>query len=135
MNCPDTLMDQQPTIYELVGGEPVFKQLVERFYAKIEADSLLRPMFPDDLTEGKRWQFLFLSQFFGGPSTYNDERGHPRLRLRHMPFPIDRVAREHWLAHMLAALDEVGIDEPMRTMMRSYFERASEHMINVFEGD
>jgi hemoglobin len=127
-------MDQQPTIYELVGGEPVFKQLVDRFYAKIEADPVLRPMFPEDMAEGKRWQFLFLSQFFGGPATYHEERGHPRLRMRHMPFVIDRKAREHWLWHMLEAVDEVGIEEPMRTMMRSYFERASEHMINV-EGE
>jgi hemoglobin len=128
-------MDHERSIYELVGGEAVFKQLVDVFYAKIEADPVLRPMFPDDLTEGKRWQFLFLSQFFGGPSTYNDERGHPRLRMRHMPFVIDRKARQHWLSHMLDAVDEVGIHEPMRTMMRSYFERASEHMINVMEGD
>ncbi len=128
-------MNQERTIYELVGGEPVFKQLVDRFYAKIEADPVLRPMFPEDMEAGKRWQFLFLSQFFGGPTTYNDERGHPRLRMRHMPFVIDREAREHWLRHMVEAVDEVGIEEPMRTMMRSYFERASEHMINVAEGD
>ncbi len=89
-------------------------------------------MFPDDLEAGKHWQFLFLTQFFGGPARYAQERGHPRLRMRHMPFPIDRMARDHWLGHMLAAIDEAGIEEPARSTMREYFERASEHMINLY---
>jgi hemoglobin len=88
-------------------------------------------MFPDDLEPGKRWQFLFLTQFFGGPQRYAVERGHPRLRMRHFPFPIDESARDRWLGHMLAALDEVGVEEPMRGMMRDYFVRAAAHMVNV----
>ncbi len=79
---------------------------------------------------GKHAQFLFLSQFFGGPTTYAEERGHPRLRMRHDPFVIDQRARDHWLGHMIAAVDEVGIDEPMRSVMVDYFVRASTHMIN-----
>lgn len=121
------------TIYEQVGGEETFRRLVEEFYARIEKDDLLRPMFPQDREPGKRWQFLFLSQFFGGPQDYGVERGHPRLRLRHIPFAIDAEARDRWLMHMLAAIDSVGIDEPMRSVMREYFERASTHMINVGE--
>lgn len=119
------------TVYELIGGEAVFKRLVDAFYARVERDAALRPMFPADLEPGKRYQFLFLMQYFGGPAQYGVERGHPRLRMRHNPFPIDRQARDLWLGHMLAAIDEVGIVEPARSEMRTYFERASEFMINV----
>lgn len=123
----------QHTIYDLVGGEPTFRHLVDDFYRRVQADAELRAIFPEDLEEGKRWQFLFLSQFFGGPQHYAAERGHPRMKMRHMPFPINRKLRDRWLGHMLAAVDEVGIEEPMRTVMRDYFERASEHMINQNE--
>lgn len=121
---------EQLTLYERVGGESTFHRLVEAFYRRVEADPVLRPMFPADLEEGKHAQYLFLMQFFGGPQTYMQERGHPRLRMRHFPFPIDQQARDHWLQHMLDALDEVGVAEPMRSEMRDYFERASTHMIN-----
>lgn len=121
--------DQQ-TLYDLVGGEVTFRRLVDVFYANVEADPVLRPIFPADLEAGKHWQFLFLSQFFGGPTTYSEQRGHPRLRMRHDPFPIDQQARDHWLRHMIDAVDAVGIEEPMRSMMTDYFERASTHMIN-----
>ncbi len=124
------MQGDQPSLYELVGGETTFRRLVDLFYAKVEADPDLRPIFPLELEAGKHWQFLFLSQFFGGPTAYAEQRGHPMLRMRHMPFTIDRAAREHWLGHMLAALDELGIEEPMRSVMTDYFERASEHMIN-----
>jgi hemoglobin len=123
--------EQEQTIYEIVGGDATFQRMVDIFYAKVEADPVLRPMFPDDLEPGKRWQFLFLTQFFGGPTRYALERGHPRLRMRHNPFPIDQEARDHWLQHMLAAIDEVGISEPARSEMRDYFERGSAFMINV----
>ena len=124
---------QEPSfpVYDSVGGEPTFQRLVDAFYARVEADALLRPLFPADLAEGKRAQRLFLIQFFGGPPAYALERGHPRLRMRHAPFRINRAARDRWLGHMLAAIDEVGIDEPARTVMRDYFERASLQMINV----
>lgn len=123
--------EQEQSIYEMVGGDPTFQRLVDLFYAKVEADPVLRPMFPDDMEPGKRWQFLFLTQFFGGPARYALERGHPRLRMRHGPFPIDQQARDHWLQHMLEAIDEVGIAEPARAEMRDYFERSSTFMINV----
>lgn len=121
------------TIYDLVGGEPTIRHLVDVFYRRVEQDAELRLIFPDDLEEGKRWQFLFLVQFFGGPQHYAGERGHPRMKMRHMPFAINRRRRDLWLQYMLEAVDEVGIEEPMRTFMRSYFERASEHMINQDE--
>ncbi len=125
------MTDQAESVYTIAGGEAVFRRLVDLFYQKVEADPMLRPLFPDDLEPGKRWQLLFLMQFFGGPALYAEERGHPRLRQRHWPFPIDQQARDHWLAHMLAAIDEAGIPEPARGEMRLYFERASTMMMNV----
>ena len=118
------------SVFEMAGGEQPFRALVDAFYGKIAADPVLRPMFPDDLEESKRWQFLFLIQFFGGPRRYLEERGHPRLRMRHFPFAIDQRARDHWLRHMLEAIDEAGIVDPARGQMREYFERASTFLIN-----
>lgn len=119
------------TVYDQVGGDSTFQRLVDVFYARIAADAVLRPLFPADLEPGKRWQFLFLTQLFGGPARYAAERGHARLRLRHMPFAIDREVRDRWLGHMLAAVDAVGISEPARGTMREYFERSSMFMINT----
>lgn len=123
-------MSDVPSIYELAGGAPAFRRLVDAFYARVEQDPLLRPMFPADLAPGKEHQLLFLTQYFGGPSTYSALRGHPRLRMRHAPFPIDEAARDAWLNHMLAALDEAAIPEPARSAMQAYFERAASAMIN-----
>lgn len=125
------MAQEEKMVYELVGGDPIFERLVEVFYRNVEHDPALRPMFPQDLEPGKRWQFLFLTQFFGGPARYAQERGHPRLRMRHMPFPIDETARDRWLAHMLSAIDEVGVAEPARSAMRDYFERGSSFMVNL----
>ena len=118
------------SVYELLGGEDPLRLLVDAFYDKVEADAILRPMYPADLGESKRRLFLFLLQFFGGPARYSEERGHPRLRMRHFPFAIDRQARDHWLDHICAAIDETGIEEPARSMMRDYFERSSAFLIN-----
>ena len=118
------------TLYERVGGDETFQQLVDVFYERIAEDPLLRPMFPDDLAPGKYRQFLFLTQYWGGPARYQEERGHPRLRMRHAPFPINEAARDAWVGHMVAAIDEVGIEEPDRTLLIEYFERAATFMIN-----
>jgi len=120
----------QPSVFDMVGGEPTFRKLVDLFYAKVEADPNLRPLFPDDLEPGKHWQYLFLMQYWGGPGQYAAERGHPRLRMRHAPFAIDASARDAWVRHMHAAIDEVGIQEPARSMMRDYFDRGATFMIN-----
>ena len=127
--------DDAQTIYDFIGGDATFQKLVDTFYAKVEADETLRTMFPDDLEPGKRWQFLFLTQYFGGPARYADERGHPRLRMRHMPFPIDGDARSRWLQYMLEAIDEINIAEPARGIMNNYFERASAMMVNMHRVD
>jgi hemoglobin len=129
------MSDHEISVYEFVGGEPVIREIVRRFYDRIEADPVLRPMVPDDLGPGREYQALFLIQYFGGPRTYLDVRGHPRLRARHMPFVIDQQARDHWLQHMLDAIDDVGVEEPARGVMRQYFERASEFMINHMDGN
>ncbi len=123
-------MSTDQTVYELAGGEPAFRRLVDAFYARVEQDPLLRPMFPADMEPGKEHQRLFLIQYFGGPATYSGQRGHPRLRMRHAPFPIGQAARDAWLGHMLAAIDEAAIPEPARAAMQRYFEMAATAMIN-----
>ena len=129
------MANNMQSVYEMLGGEEPFRELVNAFYDKVEKDTVLRPMFPDDLTEGKYWQFLFLLQFFGGPTRYMQERGHPRLRMRHFPFAIDQEARDHWLEHMLASIDEVGIEDPARSIMRDYFIKSSTFLINRFDDE
>lgn len=126
------MSNMEASIYERIGGEETLRRLVDEFYARVEQDPVLRPVFPDDLEPGKEWQFLFLSQYFGGPADYNVMRGHPRLRARHMPYAIDQRAQQAWLDHMLEAIDVVGIQEPMRAEMREYFKRSSEVMINRY---
>lgn len=118
------------TVFEQAGGDDAFRRLVDSFYARIERDPLLRPLFPPDLGPGKEHQFLFLTQFFGGPPRYSDVRGHPRLRARHLPFPIASPEAEAWLAHMLAAVDEAGIPEPARGKMRGYFTYTARFLRN-----
>ncbi|WP_322488463.1 globin [Chloroflexus sp.] len=121
------------TIYEQIGGEPTFRRIVDIFYARVEADPRLRPMFPADLEPGKEHQRLFLMQYFGGPRTYSERRGHPRLRMRHAPFPIGPAERDAWLEHMLAALDEAGVPEPARSVMTDYFRNAAQAMMNQWD--
>jgi len=125
----------EKTVYEQVGGEATFRHLVDAFYARVERDEQLRAMFPDDLEPGKKWQFLFLMQYWGGPARYQAERGHPRLRMRHAPYPITSEARDRWVQHMLDAIDEVGIQEPARSTMRADFERGASFMVNQFAVD
>jgi hemoglobin len=124
-------MSEQLTIYEIAGGDAPFQRLVDSFYARVERDPLLRPLFPADLEPGKERQFLFITQYFGGPARYNAQRGHPRLRMRHAPFAIGQAERDAWAGHMLAAIDEAGFVEPARSALREYFERAATFLINA----
>jgi hemoglobin len=126
-------MNEQ-TVYAQIGAEAI-RQLVDDFYARIEQDPELRPLFPEELEQGKEHQYLFLVQYFGGPGDYSQQRGHPRLKLRHAPFPIGLRQSELWLGHMLAAIDAVGIAEPARTTMHEYFKRAAPSMVNQFESE
>jgi hemoglobin len=118
------------TLYDRVGGDAWFEALVDRFYAGVADDPVLRPLYPDDLEPAKRRLTLFLIQFWGGPQTYSDERGHPRLRMRHFPFAVDAAARDAWLTHMTAAVREGGLSSLDEQQVLSYFARAAEHMVN-----
>src|SRR6476469_9772842 len=97
--------EQVAGMYERVGGDEWFAALVERFYAAVATAPALRPLYPDDLTEPKAHLTGFLIQYWGGPTTYSDERGHPRLRMRHLGFRVGTAERDHWLAHMAGAVD------------------------------
>ncbi len=132
MNEAGEGLDEAPvTVYQAVGGAPFFEALVERFYQGVEGDPLLRPMYPSDLTTA-RWSLsAFLIQYWGGPSDYSDRKGHPRLRMRHAPFVIDQAAREAWMTHMLAALDESETDPEIKQTMVDYFTMAADHMVNA----
>jgi hemoglobin len=122
-------------LFEAVGGQPFFDELVGRFYRGVEADPVLRPLYPDDLTDSARHLALFLGQYWGGPTTYSDERGHPRLRMRHAPFVIGATERDAWLRHMAAALDslvhERDVHPAIEARMLDYFGMAADGMINT----
>jgi hemoglobin len=125
------MAEEEPlNLHDLVGGLPTFQELVNHFYDAVEEDPLLRPMYPESLDESREHLALFLSQFFGGPPEYSGRRGHPRLRARHLPFLIDVPQRNAWVEHMLAAIDETGIQEPARSHLRQYFSEAATFLIN-----
>ncbi|HLY67386.1 MAG TPA: globin [Chloroflexota bacterium] len=127
-------MAERMTIYEAVGGAPTFERLVNTFYGSVEKDPLLRPLYPEDLSGPRRHLTLFLIQFFGGPSTYSEERGHPALRMRHMPFTIGREERDAWMRHMMAALDKLELSELVQEQFRGYFDGAATFLMNQPEG-
>jgi hemoglobin len=125
---------QEQTFYELVGGEPTFRKLVHRFYQGVAEDPLLRPMYPeDDLGPAEERLTLFLIQYWGGPRTYSDNRGHPRLRMRHAPFTVDRAAHDAWLRHMRAAVDELELQPELEQQLWDYLTYAAASMINTAE--
>ena len=118
------------TIYEVIGTEG-FERLVAAFYQHVSDDPVLRPLYPEeDLTGAERRLRMFLIQYFGGPQDYSAERGHPRLRMRHMPFKIGEAERDAWIAAMLGALDDAEIPEPAHTTMREYFQGAATFLVN-----
>ncbi len=119
-------------MYGAVGGQPFFDRLVDRFYDGVEADPVLLRLYPhpDDLTDARRHLALFLGQYWGGPSTYSDERGHPRLRMRHAPFAIGIEERDHWLAAMQGALDALAPAPEVRDAFDAYFAMAADSMRN-----
>jgi len=118
------------TVYAAVGGSETFDRIVERFYVGVADDPTLRPMYPADLEESRRRLSLFLQQYFGGPSTYSQERGHPRLRMRHFPFAIGQAERDAWMRHMRAAVEAEGLPPEIETLLLDYFDRAATFMIN-----
>jgi hemoglobin len=124
--------DRPMTFYEAVGGEETFRRIVEHFYAGVAADPLLRSLYPDDELEAAAVRLrMFLIQYWGGPSTYSEQRGHPRLRMRHAPFPIGSAARDAWLHHMREALDSVALPAEYDQTLWTYLSNAAESMRNV----
>lgn len=119
------------TVYERAGGMPFFERLVGRFYGAVATDPVLRPLYPEaDLAGAQRRLTLFLAQYWGGPRTYDDERGHPRLRMRHAPFVIDRAARDRWLELMRGALAAESLEPDVAAQLDAYFEMAADAMQN-----
>lgn len=125
------MSDEGVTLFEAVGGMPFFELLVDAFYEGVVIDSVLRPLYPDDDMDGARHRLtLFLAQYWGGPLTYLDERGHPRLRLRHMPFTVGPLQRDRWLVHMVHAVHTCTDDAELRAVLLDYFVPAAEHLRN-----
>jgi hemoglobin len=125
------LASPRQSFYVAVGGEPTFRRIVGRFYEEVATDHLLRALYPDDdLGPAEERLTLFLMQYWGGPTTYSDERGHPRLRMRHHPFVIGPAARDAWLRAMRIAVDEAQVPEPYRTELWDYFVTVAENMMN-----
>jgi hemoglobin len=120
------------SLFEEVGGSPFFDQLVERFYEGVATDDVLLPLYPEqsDLSGAKERLTLFLQQYWGGPTTYSDERGHPRLRQRHFPFVIGERERDRWMVHMMAAVDELSPNDSVHQQLMEYMTMASTAMIN-----
>ncbi|GAA2597364.1 globin [Streptomyces axinellae] len=130
MEIPRGSLETQ-TFYEQVGGEDTFRRLVRRFYQGVAEDPLLRPMYPEeDLGPAEERLTLFLMQYWGGPRTYSDSRGHPRLRMRHVPFKVDRAAHDAWLRHMRDAVDSLELPEPLETKLWDYLVYAAGSMVN-----
>ena len=118
-------------VFEAAGGEPTFRLLVARFYAGVAEDPILRPLYPEeDLANAEERLGLFLIQYWGGPTTYSDLRGHPRLKMRHLPFAIGQKERDAWLARMTAAVESLELLAGVRDAFLEYFEAASRAMIN-----
>jgi hemoglobin len=119
------------SFYTAVGGEETFRRIVGRFYAEVAADEVLRPLYPEeDLGPAEERLRLFLMQYWGGPHTYSDNRGHPRLRMRHAGFQVGPLQRDAWLRAMRVAVDEAGLAEEHRAQLWNYLEMAANSLVN-----
>lgn len=129
-------MDQleQQSFYDAVGGHETFRMIVSHFYVLVREDEILRPMYPDDDLDGAENRLrMFLEQYWGGPRTYSDQRGHPRLRMRHIPFRIGLIERDAWLRCMhsaVASIDSETLDDDHRAQLIAYLEMAAQAMVN-----
>ena len=120
------------SFYDAVGGAPTFERLVASFYRGVAQDEPLRALYPEaDLAAAERRLRMFLEQYFGGPKTYSEERGHPRLRMRHVHYPVTLDMRDRWLRHMLDALESLALPEAHAEAMREYFVRAADMLVNA----
>lgn len=122
--------DPDQTPYELIGGAETVRNLVNAFYARVAQDPDLSPIFPDDFTEVKEKQYMFLTQFLGGPHLYSQVHGHPMLRKRHLPFPITPRRAKAWLACMSGAMDDIRLQGPVRDFIFARLSQVARHMVN-----
>ena len=117
-----------------MGGHATFERLVHAFYRGVADDEVLRPLYPEsDLGPAEERLRLFLEQYWGGPTTYSDQRGHPRLRMRHAPYRVDELARDHWLQHMGAAVDELELPNADRDELWGYLVMAAHSLVNTLD--
>ena len=125
-------MPDEPSLYDAAGGMPFFESLVDRFYSGVATDPDLRAIYPepDDLSGARHRLTLFLAQYWGGPTSYDQERGHPRLRMRHAPFAIGPAERDAWLGHMREAIAWSNPPQSVAARLHSYFDMAAEAMRN-----
>ncbi len=122
------------SFFDAVGGHPTFERIVRAFYANVPGDPILSPMYPGHDMEGAAERLtLFLEQYWGGPTTYSDQRGHPRLRMRHVAFHINPEARDHWFSLMKTAVEGAGLSPLHEATLLDYLERAAHSLINTFE--
>lgn len=120
--------------YDAVGGSDTFHRLVHRFYEGVATDPILRPLYPEaDLAGAEQRLTMFLEQYWGGPTTYSQQRGHPRLRMRHAGFKVNPAARDAWLMHMRDAVDSIDLEPAHEAVLWDYLERAAHSMVNTFE--
>jgi hemoglobin len=131
---PDPTTERAETFYVAVGGEQTFRRLVDDFYRRVADDPILRPLYPEqELGPAAERLRMFLIQYWGGPTTYSDQRGHPRLRLRHAPFAIGVAQRDAWLRHMGEALSTLGLPTAYERTLWDYLVTAADSMRNVAE--
>ena len=125
-------MSTEMTFFEAAGGEETFRRLVDRFYEGVAKDPLLRPLYPEeDLGPAAERLRMFLIQYWGGPNTYSAQRGHPRLRMRHVPFTITTAERDAWLRHMRESLDELALPEQLEKVLWNYLVMAAQSLVNA----
>jgi hemoglobin len=123
-----------PTFYDLVGGEETFHRLIARFYAGVREDPILRPLYPEDELDAAEVRLrMFLVQYWGGPRTYSEQRGHPRLRMRHAPFAIGPAERDAWIRNMRAAVDSLELPPEQDETLWRYLEMAAHSMQNQWD--
>ncbi|HEU4421871.1 MAG TPA: globin [Pilimelia sp.] len=129
-----TTREGRTNFFEAFGGEPAFRKLIDEFYAGVAADPLLRPLYPEaDLAPAAERLRLFLMQYWGGPTTYSERRGHPRLRMRHAPFRIGPAERDAWLRHMRRAVDSLALPAELDATLWDYLERSAYFMVNTLD--
>ena len=127
-----SIPERPDTVYAAIGGDETFRRLVERFYAGVAEDPILRPLYPEqDLGPAADRLRMFLIQYWGGPTTYSEQRGHPRLRMRHVPFTIGTAQRDAWLRHMRDALDSLGLPPAYEQLLWQYLSSAAESLRNT----